>query len=387
MPGGGWHVVADGELWLASRFPAKLVQEFPERGFDADRDVADRYVIYTAAGPIDFYNLHLTSPHGVFSDTLHLRPGAAAPLQSNIQNRFREAVQVAASVRAVAGPVVLAGDFNLPSDSAAFGQTFSPFDDAFGEVGFGFGWTYRVRWTTTRIDHILSTGGIIAPLLGGAKCRLAAPAAYCGPGVGSGVTYRRGPFAGDFSSQETDCHPLRLMFPARSGGVHLLSEFCPSQATRLLRKFPPMSPILILLIDIAVVLMLSRLLGMAMRLLHQPQVVGEMIAGIMLGPSLLGLIHHGAWMNALFPQATLGNLNVLSQLGVMLFMFLVGLELDPKLLRGQGRAALVTGTVGILIPFLFGGAALALLLIRNPAGHHRRRRTARWCCVCSWARP
>jgi Kef-type K+ transport system membrane component KefB/nucleotide-binding universal stress UspA family protein len=123
-----------------------------------------------------------------------------------------------------------------------------------------------------------------------------------------------------------------------------------------------MSAILILLIDIGVVLLLSRLLGLLMRLINQPQVVGEMIAGIMLGPSLLGLVHHGAWMNALFPQATLGNLNVLSQLGVMLFMFLVGLELDPKLLHGQGSAALVTGTFGILIPFLSGGA-LGLVLI------------------------
>jgi Kef-type K+ transport system membrane component KefB len=125
-----------------------------------------------------------------------------------------------------------------------------------------------------------------------------------------------------------------------------------------------MNAIHILLIQIAVILSLSRLLGMLMRLIHQPQVVGEMIAGILLGPSLLGLVHHGKWMHALFPTAMLGNLDVLSQLGVMLFMFLVGLELDPKLLRGQGRAALVTGSVGIVIPFLTG-AALATLLIHT----------------------
>lgn len=124
-----------------------------------------------------------------------------------------------------------------------------------------------------------------------------------------------------------------------------------------------MNAIQSLLLEIAVILVLSRILGALMRLIHQPQVVGEMIAGIMLGPSLLGLIQHGAWMNALFPKPMLGNLEILSQLGVMLFMFLVGLELDPRLLRGQGKAALVTGTVGILIPFL-SGCVLGLGLIR-----------------------
>lgn len=122
-----------------------------------------------------------------------------------------------------------------------------------------------------------------------------------------------------------------------------------------------MNMIQILLIQIGVILALSRVMGMLMRQVNQPQVVGEMIAGILLGPSLLGLFHHGAWMNALFPRSSLGNLDVLSQMGVMLFMFLVGLELDPKLLRGQGKAALVTGTVGIVIPFLLGGSlAIAL---------------------------
>jgi Kef-type K+ transport system membrane component KefB len=124
-----------------------------------------------------------------------------------------------------------------------------------------------------------------------------------------------------------------------------------------------MNAIQSLLLEIAVILVLSRILGALMRLIHQPQVVGEMIAGIMLGPSLLGLIQHGAWMNALFPKPMLGNLEILSQLGVMLFMFLVGLELDPRLLRGQGKAALVTGTVGIIIPFL-SGCTLGLALIR-----------------------
>jgi Kef-type K+ transport system membrane component KefB len=128
-----------------------------------------------------------------------------------------------------------------------------------------------------------------------------------------------------------------------------------------------MNAIHILLIQIGVILLLSRLMGMLMRLVHQPQVIGEMIAGIMLGPSLLGLIDHGKWMHALFPTASLGNLDVLSQLGVMLFMFLVGLELDPKLLRGQGKAALVTGTVGILVPFISGTVLAQGLIHTQPS--------------------
>jgi endonuclease/exonuclease/phosphatase (EEP) superfamily protein YafD len=156
-----WNLVADRELWLASRYPIRLVGILPENGPEANHSVADRCQIMTPAGVVTFYNLHLISPHGVFSDTLHLRPGAAAPLKGNINLRLREATELAGDVRSAGGPVVLAGDFNLPSDSAAYSQTFAAFTDAFSQVGFGFGWTYRVRWTTTRIDHILSTGGIV----------------------------------------------------------------------------------------------------------------------------------------------------------------------------------------------------------------------------------
>jgi Kef-type K+ transport system membrane component KefB len=128
-----------------------------------------------------------------------------------------------------------------------------------------------------------------------------------------------------------------------------------------------MEAIEILLIQIAVILLLSRVLGAAMRYVHQPQVVGEMIAGIMLGPSLLGLIHGGAWMHKLFPDELRGNLNVLSQLGVMLFMFLVGLELDPKHLRGQGKAAVMIGTAGIVVPLALGTALGAGLIATQKA--------------------
>jgi Kef-type K+ transport system membrane component KefB/nucleotide-binding universal stress UspA family protein len=126
----------------------------------------------------------------------------------------------------------------------------------------------------------------------------------------------------------------------------------------------------ILLVQIALVLGLSRLLGWLCNRWHQPQVVGEMAAGIMLGPSLLGVIgafalHHG-WLsfdlsNKLFPPQSISYLGVLSQVGVIFFLFLVGLELDPKLLRQRGHAAVVISHVSIVAPFLLG-TALALFL-------------------------
>ncbi len=121
-----------------------------------------------------------------------------------------------------------------------------------------------------------------------------------------------------------------------------------------------MHGILLLLVQIAVVLSVARLVGYAFRAVRQPQVVGEMVAGILLGPSLLGWAAPGV-SAALFPAESLGVLSTLSQVGLLLFMFLVGLELDPRLLRGRGHAAVLTSHVSIIAPFLLG-SVLALFL-------------------------
>jgi Kef-type K+ transport system membrane component KefB len=118
--------------------------------------------------------------------------------------------------------------------------------------------------------------------------------------------------------------------------------------------------LLTLILQIAVILLVARAVGLLFRKIHQPQVVGEMAAGILLGPSLLGWVAPGL-SAALFPPESLGYLNTLSQVGLLFFMFLVGLEFDPKLLRGRGHAAVVTSHVSIIAPF-FLGAALALYL-------------------------
>jgi Kef-type K+ transport system membrane component KefB len=85
-----------------------------------------------------------------------------------------------------------------------------------------------------------------------------------------------------------------------------------------------------------------------------------MIAGILLGPSLLGFVAPGA-ASALFPEESLPYLAAVSQVGIVIFMFLMGLEVEPQLLRGRGRAAFMTSQAGILIPFV-SGVVLGLFL-------------------------
>ena len=121
-----------------------------------------------------------------------------------------------------------------------------------------------------------------------------------------------------------------------------------------------MSEITLLLIQIIVILLTARIIGWAFRKIHQPQVIGEMMAGILLGPSLLGWVAPNV-SGLLFPTSSLPYLSVLSQIGLLIFMFLVGLELNPKLLRKRSHTAVLTSHASILIPFLLG-TVLALYL-------------------------
>lgn len=109
----------------------------------------------------------------------------------------------------------------------------------------------------------------------------------------------------------------------------------------------------LLLCQIAAILLVSRVVGVLAERIGQPKVVGEMLAGILLGPSLFGLVAPGAFAT-LFPASSIGSLNVLSQIGIIIFLFLIGLELDPKLLRGRGHAAVVISHTSIFLPMLLG---------------------------------
>jgi len=111
----------------------------------------------------------------------------------------------------------------------------------------------------------------------------------------------------------------------------------------------------LLILQIGTILIVARLVGWIFGRIHQPRVVGEMLAGILLGPSLLGWLAPNT-ASTIFPLDSLGHLNSLSQIGLLIFMFLVGLELDLGHVRELGRAAVMTSQVSIILPFILGSA-------------------------------
>jgi hypothetical protein len=90
-------------------------------------------------------------------------------------------------------------------------------------------------------------------------------------------------------------------------------------------------PLAILLLQIITIIITARLFGWLFRKIGQPSVIGEIIAGIFLGPSVVGM-YFPEYSSLLFPIASLGNLQFLSQIGLILFMFVFGMELDLKVL-------------------------------------------------------
>jgi Kef-type K+ transport system membrane component KefB len=122
----------------------------------------------------------------------------------------------------------------------------------------------------------------------------------------------------------------------------------------------PQHLLLHVLLALIVVIAASRLLGALFHYVHQPRVIGEVIAGIVLGPSLLGRLAPSVQAFVL-PDATAPYLGIVAQLGVILFMFLVGLELDTGILRERSHTTLAISHASIVLPFLLG-ALLALWL-------------------------
>lgn len=114
----------------------------------------------------------------------------------------------------------------------------------------------------------------------------------------------------------------------------------------------PSNPIVLFIIQASIVIIMTRLIHFPLTYLRQPRVIAEVITGILLGPSVMGRIP--GFTAAIFPQASLPSFNLAANLGLILFLFLVGLEVDLRFLLSNWRVALSVGALGMAVPFGLG---------------------------------
>jgi endonuclease/exonuclease/phosphatase family metal-dependent hydrolase len=169
---GQWNVLVDGELCIASRYPVGKVQDVGQH-WSGWAGAAVHYEVQTPTGPVQLFNVHLESPHLPFRAAIEGEPNADEHVEQNSEHRLIQAKVLRLAAQSAHGRLLLAGDFNTPCDSNVYREDLDVFSDAFSEAGWGFGWTYRVRGTATRIDHILTGPGW--------ECRRC----WVGPSVGS----------------------------------------------------------------------------------------------------------------------------------------------------------------------------------------------------------
>ncbi len=112
-------------------------------------------------------------------------------------------------------------------------------------------------------------------------------------------------------------------------------------------------PLSILLLQIITIVFVSRTFGYIFNKMGQPTVIGEIVAGIILGPSLLGM-WFPEYSLFLFPKTSLPNLQFFSQMGLILFMFVIGMELDLKILKNKAQDAIVISHSSIIVPYTLG---------------------------------
>lgn len=119
-------------------------------------------------------------------------------------------------------------------------------------------------------------------------------------------------------------------------------------------------PLAILLLQIVTIIVVARIFGFFCKKIGQPSVIGEIIAGIFLGPSFIGM-YFPEFSQFVFPEKSMDNLKFLSQIGLILFMFVVGMELELKTLKNKANDAVVISHASIIFPFTLG-VGLAYLI-------------------------
>src|SRR5579871_4331404 len=144
---------------------------------------------------------------------------------------------------------------------------------------------------------------------------------------------------------------LTFLIVSRFGGG--LDAGHPAPETNAAKSGEKTSALPHVLLALAAIVVAARAAGAAFAWLGQPPVIGEVVAGILLGPSCLGALAPDATA-FLFPADVTGHISILAQLGVVLYLFVVGLELDTDLVARQGFDSVAIATSGMAAPFILG---------------------------------
>ena len=153
----GWKVELQHGSCMVSRHPIRRVEvrDPKEIWKMGGSGVIVRYEVATPKRVVNIVNLHLETVRDGLTAVMRRGPGGAAEMESNIDQREIESVLARAFANQTSGPLIVAGDFNMPVESAIYRAHWGDFTNAFSCAGWGFGATKATRWHGIRIDHVL----------------------------------------------------------------------------------------------------------------------------------------------------------------------------------------------------------------------------------------
>ncbi|MFT3883492.1 MAG: endonuclease/exonuclease/phosphatase family protein [Gemmatales bacterium] len=157
----GWHIQEHlGNLLVASRWPIAKTELLRENELQI-RGYVGWYDLNTPFGPISLADVHLPTPRGEgeLEEALHGKWHKFADLDLLSERRLYASRYVREWLSKFPGPMMVVGDFNLPSDSNIYAGSWNRYQDAFAQAGWGWGYTKWTRWYGMRIDHILFEKG------------------------------------------------------------------------------------------------------------------------------------------------------------------------------------------------------------------------------------
>ncbi|TMK42080.1 MAG: hypothetical protein E6G56_02205 [Actinobacteria bacterium] len=231
-------------------------------------------------------------------------------------------------------PSSIAGDWRVAPTSTCLG----------GRVAFSGGHTVAIRAPGTSVAGTLRYQPKLGSLAGQVRCRGGGSAELTGSALDRMLTLSVAP-----ASRQPSTAPGRPPGQAaRAGPAAPAREQLTATKVR-----DPSNAVAAFFIAVVVVMLAARLVGEVAVRIGQPRVMGEVLAGILLGPTVLGAISADA-QSALFPSDIVPVLGIAANLGLIFYMFLVGLELDPRQLRVRLPQTFAISNTGVLVPMAAG---------------------------------